>query len=167
MDRKEKRVKRTNEAFIPIFHIISPHRCVRKFPRPVIRRGGISRPDSNRRVRSNVRESQARTLSAGRFCTCYYPFLFHPSGCSVHLPFLQTLICFFSLDRNFSHIESARHQRRKSAHRKRRKEKREKERREYYSSKLSLYISVRLTLNHNERSWLKTQSRVIGAFTRF
>lgn len=48
-----------------------------------------------------------------------------------------------------------------------RKEKREKERREYYSSKLSLYISVRLTLNHNERRWLKTRSRVIGAFTWF
>lgn len=53
-----------------------------------------------------------------------------------------------------------------SARRKRMKG-RKGERRGYYSSKLSLYISVRLTLNHNEHRRLKTRSRTIGALMRF
>lgn len=143
MDRKGKRVQRTNGAFIPIFHVISSHRCDRKFPRPVIRRGRISRPDSNRCVRSNVRESQARTLSAGRSARVTTPFSFaHPVARRIYLfpkplfaSFLSTAVSLaLSLPATNAKIST------------KREKEREKERRGYYSSKLSLYISVRLTL---------------------
>lgn len=135
MDRKEKR---TSGAFIPIFHVISRHRCDRKFPRSVIRRGEISRPDSNRCVRSNVRESQARTLSAGRSARVTTPFpSTHPVVRCIYL-FPKALFASFlftTVSLAFSLLANAKISTKRKGEG------------VYYSSKFSLYIFVRLTSN--------------------
>lgn len=112
-------------------------------------------------------ENRKRELSlAGRSARVTTPFSFtHPVARCIYLSpkplFASFLSTTVSLALSLPAINA-----KISAKRKRMKE-RKRERRGYYSSKLSLYISVRLTLNHNEHRRLKTRSRIIGALMRF
>lgn len=117
----------------------------------VIRRGGrISRPDANRCVRSNVRESQARTLSTGRSAhvtssfssihpvarRTYYPLFFFLSSpsCSLCLSALPYLTSLFSSLPQFLTSGLRRHKRENQRARARAE-------REHYSSTISFSLS--------------------------
>lgn len=137
--------------------------------RPMRRGGRISRPDSNRCVRSNVRESQARTLSAGRSARVTSSFSsIRPVVRRTYPP--SSYLLFFSLSLSLSlptvsHFRVCPVSTWKSTRRKREKEKEERECALFLET--LFYTSVRLTLNRNERRRLKTRSRVIGALMWF
>lgn len=151
-------------------------RCDRKFPSPddTMRRGGrISRPDSIRCVYSNVRKSQARTLSAGRSAHVTSSFSsIHPVIRRTYP--LASYLFLFSLP-TVSHFRVCPLYQRENQRKERKRERKrargggregERERKCALFLETLFYTSVRLTLNRNERR-SKTWSRVIGVLMWF
>lgn len=145
-------------AFLPIFHVISPHiRCDRKFPPPVIRRGEKEESVDRTRIGASAVtcENRKRELSPPVVLHVLLP-LFLLSIRSFGAPTLHPLIFSFSLSHSFSLSSLSSTNVKINA-----KKKRERERKSSIPRETLFYTSVRLTLNRNERRRLKTRSHVL------